>query len=73
MAALNRLFENNRKWAGEMTRTHGGFFEILSSQQRPESLWIGCSDSRVPANELIGLLPGEVFVHRNVAFQWAVK
>ena len=64
---LDKLFENNKKWSREMSRNHSGFFEKLASQQSPEYLWIGCSDSRVPANELIGLLPGEVFVHRNVA------
>ena len=67
MTALEKLFENNRKWSSEMSKAHEGFFEKLSCQQKPEYLWIGCSDSRVPANELIGLLPGEVFVHRNVA------
>ena len=67
MTALHQLFENNRKWSREMAQTHEGFFERLSCQQTPEYLWIGCSDSRVPANELVGLLPGEVFVHRNVA------
>ncbi len=67
MRYLKKLFDNNRRWAGSMTRTDPGFFQKLSHQQTPEYLWIGCSDSRVPANEIIGLMPGEVFVHRNVA------
>lgn len=67
MNVLEHLFENNRQWSKEVSLRHEGFFEKLSSQQKPEYLWIGCSDSRVPANELIGLMPGEVFVHRNVA------
>ena len=57
----------NREWAGRMEAERPGFFRMLRSQQRPRYLWIGCSDSRVPANEIIGLPPGEVFVHRNVA------
>ena len=64
---LKQLFENNRAWANEMTRLEPLFFDKLSKQQTPEYLWIGCSDSRVPANEIVGLLPGELFVHRNVA------
>ncbi|RXZ45101.1 carbonate dehydratase [Crenobacter cavernae] len=64
---LQHLFENNRQWAEKITRNEPDFFENLARQQAPEYLWIGCSDSRVPANELINLLPGEVFVHRNVA------
>lgn len=67
MRALNHLFENNRAWAAEMTREDPEFFSRLSRQQAPQYLWIGCSDSRVPANEIVGLLPGELFVHRNVA------
>jgi carbonic anhydrase len=63
------LVKNNRKWAREMQEKHPGFFAQLTNQQTPELLWIGCSDSRVPANEVVGLLPGEVFVHRNVANQ----
>jgi carbonic anhydrase len=63
------LIENNRAWAREMQEKHPGFFAQLTNQQTPELLWIGCSDSRVPANEVVGLLPGEVFVHRNVANQ----
>src|SRR6202142_470425 len=64
---LKQLFDNNRAWAGQMLEHDPEFFHRLSQQQSPEYLWIGCSDSRVPANEIIGLLPGEVFVHRNVA------
>ena len=62
-----QLFENNRSWAAEIERRHPGFFRKLSLQQSPDYLWIGCSDSRVPANEIVGLLPGELFVHRNIA------
>jgi len=64
---LRELFDNNRHWARQMTRLNGSFFEQLARQQRPKYLWIGCSDSRVPANEIVGLLPGQIFVHRNVA------
>jgi carbonic anhydrase len=64
---LTDLFANNRAWAAEMTRQDPEFFTRLIRQQAPEFLWIGCSDSRVPANEIVGLLPGELFVHRNVA------
>jgi carbonic anhydrase len=67
MNDLSHLFENNRSWAADMVRQDPAFFERLSSQQGPEFLWIGCSDSRVPANQITGLLPGEMFVHRNVA------
>ena len=67
MRSLNRLFENNRNWADRIRRQDPDFFSRLSGQQSPEFLWIGCSDSRVPANEIVGLLPGEIFVHRNVA------
>jgi carbonic anhydrase len=67
MRLLNNLFENNRKWSESVQKQRPDFFERLSHQQTPQYLWIGCSDSRVPANEVIGLLPGEVFVHRNVA------
>ncbi|AZP13205.1 carbonate dehydratase [Undibacterium parvum] len=62
-----QLFENNRKWAAAISAKDADFFKTLASQQNPEYLWIGCSDSRVPANELLGLLPGELFVHRNIA------
>ena len=61
------LFERNRQWAAEMVQEDPGFFKDLASQQSPEYLWIGCSDSRVPANELVGMAPGELFVHRNIA------
>ncbi len=64
---LDRLFANNRAWAQKVKTEDPQFFEKLSAQQSPDYLWIGCSDSRVPANQIIGLLPGEVFVHRNVA------
>jgi carbonic anhydrase len=64
---LKDLFDNNRTWAASVTRRDPGFFETLSRQQAPRYLWIGCADSRVPANEIVGLLPGELFVHRNVA------
>ncbi len=64
---LENLFENNRAWSKRMTQQDANFFRRLSEQQAPKHLWIGCSDSRVPANEIVGLLPGEMFVHRNVA------
>jgi carbonic anhydrase len=64
---LKPLFEHNRNWAREMREKQPRFFEALAEQQIPKFLWIGCSDSRVPANEIIGLRPGEVFVYRNVA------
>jgi len=67
MKALPPLFENNKKWAADILDSDPEFFTKLAKQQNPEFLWIGCSDSRVPANEIIGLLPGELFVHRNVA------
>lgn len=67
MKTLPFLFENNRKWASQITQKDPSFFSRLAQQQTPEFLWIGCSDSRVPANEIVGLLPGELFVHRNVA------
>jgi carbonic anhydrase len=66
MKALPTLFENNKKWASEIWESNPEFFSRLVAQQAPEYLWIGCSDSRVPANEIVGLLPGELFVHRNV-------
>jgi carbonic anhydrase len=65
--SLQHLFDNNREWAARMEREQPGFFTHLSQQQNPKYLWIGCSDSRVPANQITGLEPGEVFVHRNVA------
>jgi carbonic anhydrase len=64
--ALDDLFAHNRAWAAQMERERPGFFTNLKSQQRPKYMWIGCSDSRVPANQITGLEPGEVFVHRNV-------
>jgi len=67
MKTLPHLFASNRAWAEKMTRHDPEFFARLSRQQAPEYLWIGCADSRVPANEIVGLLPGEMFVHRNVA------
>jgi carbonic anhydrase len=67
MRTLGRLFENNRAWAADRRARDPGFFERLSRIQKPSYLWIGCADSRVPANEIVGLDPGEVFVHRNVA------
>ncbi|HBL30485.1 MAG TPA: carbonate dehydratase [Acidobacteria bacterium] len=67
MRILGHLFDNNRAWAAEMTRSDPDFFTQLSHQQTPPYFWIGCSDSRVPANQIVGLLPGEMFVHRNVA------
>ena len=65
--ALEQLFANNRTWAESMVAKDANFFKRLVSQQAPEYLWIGCSDSRVPANDIVNLLPGELFVHRNVA------
>lgn len=65
--SLQDLIENNRKWADEISQEDPEFFPTLAKQQAPDYLWIGCSDSRVPANEIVGLLPGELFVHRNVA------
>ena len=67
MAELRELLDRNRDWAEQMRREDPGFFERLSTQQAPKYLWIGCSDSRVPANQITGLMPGEVFVHRNIA------
>ena len=64
---LDHLLANNRAWAAEMTRQDPEFFSRLAGQQVPQYLWIGCSDSRVPANQIVGLPPGEMFVHRNVA------
>src|SRR5688572_27925133 len=67
MRVLSHLFANNRAWAAEMVRQDQDFFTRLSLMQAPRYLWIGCSDSRVPANQIVGLPPGEMFVHRNVA------
>jgi len=67
MRILKDIFENNKKWAGRVKAADPDFFSKLSRQQAPEFLWIGCSDSRVPANEIVDMLPGEIFVHRNIA------
>ena len=67
MPELERLFANNAAWAARMLQHDPRFFARLQEQQKPEYLWIGCSDSRVPANEIVGLAPGELFVHRNIA------
>jgi carbonic anhydrase len=67
MSELQHLLDANRSWSQRMTEADPAFFETLARQQTPKYLWIGCSDSRVPANQIVGLLPGEVFVHRNVA------
>ena len=66
-SSLQHLIDANRVWATQMEREQPGFFQSLAKQQSPKYLWIGCSDSRVPANQVTGLAPGEVFVHRNVA------
>ena len=67
MPPLDRLLDNNKAWAADRVKRDPTFFSRLEKQQRPEFLWIGCADSRVPANEIVGLDPGELFVHRNVA------
>jgi carbonic anhydrase len=67
MSKLEGLFNKNREWALNVKTSDPQFFEKLAAQQNPEYLWIGCSDSRVPANQIVGLAPGEIFVHRNVA------
>ncbi|MBL4815696.1 MAG: carbonate dehydratase [Shewanella sp.] len=67
MKILKPLFDNNRRWAERIVKEKPDFFEQLAKQQNPEYLWIGCSDSRVPSNQIIDLMPGEVFVHRNIA------
>lgn len=67
MPTLFKLIEKNRVWAEQVVQEEPDFFDKLSKQQAPEYLWIGCSDSRVPANQITGLMPGEVFVHRNIA------
>ena len=67
MRSLPHLFDNNRAWSERIRRHDPAFFRELSQQQSPQYLWIGCADSRVPANDIVGLLPGELFVHRNVA------
>jgi carbonic anhydrase len=67
VADLKGLFDNNRRWAEGVQHDRPGFFAALEAVQKPEYVWVGCSDSRVPANDIVGLLPGELFVHRNVA------
>ncbi len=67
MRVLKNLFEQNKKWAEKVKENDPDFFLNLSQQQKPQYLWIGCSDSRVPANQIVGMPPGEVFVHRNIA------
>ncbi|MDO6563046.1 carbonate dehydratase [Amphritea sp. 1_MG-2023] len=67
MKRLTQLLDSNRQWAEQISQDDPHFFETLAQQQAPEYLWIGCSDSRVPANEIVGMLPGELFVHRNVS------
>ncbi len=67
MSDLQQLIDNNARWAEKIKRQDPDFFEKLAKQQVPEFLWIGCSDARVPANEIVGMLPGDLFVHRNVA------
>ncbi|MBA6251404.1 carbonate dehydratase [Colwellia sp. MB3u-55] len=69
MTSIQHLFDNNQQWAEKIKKADPDFFKRLSEQQKPKYLWIGCSDSRVPANELLGMSPGEVFVHRNIANQ----
>ena len=67
MRVLKNLFEKNKNWAAKVKEMSPDFFVNLSQQQKPDYLWIGCSDSRVPANEIVDMLPGEIFVHRNIA------
>ena len=67
MVQISELLERNKAWAERVREEDPGFFKRLSTQQAPKFLWIGCSDSRVPANQIMGLAPGEVFVHRNIA------
>lgn len=67
MRVLKHLFERNRNWAENIRQADPDFFSKLAKQQKPQYLWIGCSDSRVPANQIVDLLPGEIFVHRNIA------
>ena len=67
MRILENLFDNNRKWAEKIKKTDPDFFARLSRQQKPEYLWIGCSDSRVSSNQIVDLMPGQIFVHRNIA------
>ncbi|WP_339720427.1 carbonate dehydratase [uncultured Paraglaciecola sp.] len=67
MSDITQLLQNNEQWSEELKSTDPEFFNKLSKRQKPEYLWIGCSDSRVPANQIVGLIPGDIFVHRNVA------
>ena len=67
MKVLKNFFDNNKEWAAKIKGSDPDFFKKLSKQQKPEYLWIGCSDSRVPANEIVNMMPGEIFVHRNIA------
>ncbi|HEY1402566.1 MAG TPA: carbonic anhydrase, partial [Pyrinomonadaceae bacterium] len=67
MKNLDNLLARNRAWAEKIKAADPDFFNLLSQQQTPKYLWIGCSDSRVPANQIVGMMPGELFVHRNVA------
>ena len=67
MSSIRHLLDRNRDWAADVVAREPGFFRRLAAQQAPRYLWIGCADSRVPANEIVGLMPGELFVHRNVA------
>ncbi len=67
MKEIKQLLDNNKKWAARIEEADPAFFDTLSKQQAPQYLWIGCSDSRVPANQIVDLLPGDIFVHRNVA------
>lgn len=67
MTNLNKLLEQNKAWSSTMVEKDPTFFSTLAKQQAPQYLWIGCSDSRVPANQIVGLLPGDIFVHRNIA------
>ncbi|MCI5210723.1 MAG: carbonate dehydratase [Candidatus Electrothrix sp. ATG2] len=67
MRTLKEIFDQNKQWAGKVRESDPAFFEKLSKQQHPQYLWIGCADSRVPANQIMDALPGEVFVHRNIA------
>jgi carbonic anhydrase len=67
MGTLKHLLDNNRRWAASVRQAQPDFFERLSHQQEPDFLWIGCSDSRVPSNQIVDVMPGEIFVHRNVA------
>ena len=73
MPAISELLENNRRWAQGITEQDSGFFERLARGQTPEILWIGCADSRVPANQVLGLDPGKVFVHRNIANRNSIR